>query len=194
VRRRWRYVGRVLEDGAIATATSTWKRTSREAIAAATAELLDARDVSRVTVSVIARHARISPATFYRYFADRNSALAEAFTLLADRTFGNMTFDGPLGTREEEVRRFGAWLQTFHGALLRRAFRGEPEGAPHLCARPRFWSCVEILEEVRRQSGVFTYRVGMKRLWVANSAAAGGHRLEDAVDLGIPRRSHLVDG
>lgn len=123
-RRRWHYVGRVLEDGAIAAPSYHWRRVSREQIAEATAELLKARDASRVTVSVIARHAGISPATFYRYFPDRNSVLAAALTVLADRIFGKMTLDGPLGTRDEEARRVWGWLECLHRAVLaQRAFR-----------------------------------------------------------------------
>jgi AcrR family transcriptional regulator len=124
-RTRWHYLGRVLEDGVVVAARSPRsERASREKIVAATAELLEARDASRVTVSVIARHAGISPATFYRYFADRKSAFTAALTHLADRTLGEMTLDGPLGTREEEARRVSDWLDGLHRALLRRrAFR-----------------------------------------------------------------------
>ena len=123
-RRRWYYMGRVLEDGAIAAPSSHWRRASREQIAAAAAKLLEARDASHVTVSVIARQAGISPATFYRYFPDRTSALAAALAVLCDRIFGNMSLDGPLGTREEEARRVRGWLDGLHRAVLgQRALR-----------------------------------------------------------------------
>jgi AcrR family transcriptional regulator len=123
-RKRWHYVGRVLQDGAIAAPSSHWRRASREQIAAATVDLLKTRDPSRVTVSVIARQAGISTATFYRYFPNRYAAFAAALTCLADRTFRNMTLDGPLGKREEEARRVSGWLDGLQRAVLgQRAFR-----------------------------------------------------------------------
>lgn len=123
-RRRWRYVGRVVDDGALAVSFSPHGRASQEQIVAATAALLETRDVSHLTVSVIAKRAGISSATFYRYFPNRKSALASALTALADRTFGHMTLDGPLGTREEEARRVSTWLEAVYAALLhQRAFR-----------------------------------------------------------------------
>jgi hypothetical protein len=82
---RWTYLGK-LEDGElIAPTRSVAKRVTHDEIVAVTAKLLETRDASRVTVSVITHHAGISPGTFYRHFADRDAAFGAALTALCEQ-------------------------------------------------------------------------------------------------------------
>lgn len=121
MRTRWNYLGRVGEDGIVEPKTDG---STREKIVIATADLMEGRDASRVTVAVIARHAGISQATFYRYFPDRKGAFTAALSYLADRTLGSLSLDGPIGTREQESKRIFGWLETLLEMLLRqRALR-----------------------------------------------------------------------
>ncbi len=125
-RTRWQYLGRVV-DGVIAVPpTRRGEHTTREKIVAATAQLLETREASRVTVDVIARHAGISQATFYRYFDHRKAAFTTALTYLCDRTIGALPplDDHAVGTRAEESARIFAWVESLHRSFLRqRAFR-----------------------------------------------------------------------
>ncbi len=123
-RTRWHYLGRIGANGVVAGPVRRSERATREKIVIGTAELLESRDASRVTVAVIAKHVGISQATFYRYFGDRKAAFSAALTHLADRTLEEHTLDGPLGTVHDERRRLSAWLDELHRSLLRqRAFR-----------------------------------------------------------------------
>lgn len=123
-RTHWRYLGKVAANGVVSAPVHRSGRTTREKIVAATAELLESRDASRVTVAVIAGHAGISQATFYRYFPDRKAAFTGALTYLADRTLQHFTLDGPLGTIDDERSRLREWIGDLHRDLLRqRAFR-----------------------------------------------------------------------
>jgi AcrR family transcriptional regulator len=67
-RTRWQYLGRVVDGVTVTPPTRRGERVTQDKIVEATAELLESRDASRVTVAVIAKHAGISQATFYRYF------------------------------------------------------------------------------------------------------------------------------
>ena len=84
---RWIYLGK-LENGAlVAPVRSVSRRVTHDEIVAVTAKLLESRDASRVTVSVIAHHAGISPGTFYRHFDDRDAAFSAALTALCEQCF-----------------------------------------------------------------------------------------------------------
>jgi AcrR family transcriptional regulator len=125
-RTRWQYLGRVVDGVIAATPTRRGERTTRENIVAATAQLLETREASRVTVDVIARHAGISQATFYRYFDHRKAAFTTALSYLCDRTIGALPSleDHTIGTRADESSRILAWIESLHRSFLRqRAFR-----------------------------------------------------------------------
>jgi AcrR family transcriptional regulator len=125
-RTRWQYLGRVVDGATVTPPTRRGDRTTKDTIVAATAELLEARDASRVTVAVIAKHAGISPATFYRYFADRKAAFTAALSYLCDRTISTLPSleDHPIGTRADETGRIFTWLESLHRSMLmHRAFR-----------------------------------------------------------------------
>lgn len=124
-RTRWQYLGRIGEDGVLLPPARRGERATRDKIVEATAELLESRDASRVTVAVIAKHAGHSQATIYRYFPDRKSAFSAALAYLCDRTIGALpSLDGPVGTRTEEAERICTWLESLHRSMLRRrAFR-----------------------------------------------------------------------
>lgn len=125
-RTRWHYLGRLVDGQTLTEPTRRGNRVTRDKIIAATAELLDARDASRVTVEVIAKHTGISQATFYRYFTDRKSAFTAALAYLCDRTISTLPSleDAPVGTRAEESRRIFTWLESLQRSLLRqRALR-----------------------------------------------------------------------
>jgi AcrR family transcriptional regulator len=122
---RWTYLGRVTAGDVLAPARHAPRRVSRDEIVAITAKLIESRDVSRVTVGVIAQHAGIAPGTFYRHFDDRDAVLGEAIALLADRALrGLPSLAAPIGTLEAERARLNRWFEGVHAAVLRgRAFR-----------------------------------------------------------------------
>ena len=124
-RARWQYLGRLGEGGVVAPSRVSSPRVTRDEIVAVTARLLESRDASRVTVAVIAQNAGVSPGTFYRHFADRNSAFSAALTFLCDRLLADLpSLDGTPGTREAEQARLYDWFAALHGEVLnRRALR-----------------------------------------------------------------------
>ena len=124
-RTRWVYLGKLENGRVIAPVRVATRRVTHDEIVAITANLIESRDASRVTVAVIAQHAGISPGTFYRLFADRDSALAAAIAHLSDRALGELpTLDAPIGTFEEERVRLNGWFQGLIAAVLHgRAFR-----------------------------------------------------------------------
>jgi AcrR family transcriptional regulator len=122
---RWTYLGK-LEDGElIAPTRSVAKRVTHDEIVAVTAKLLETRDASRVTVSVITHHAGISPGTFYRHFADRDAAFGAALTALCEQCFDDLpALDPPVISRDDERVRLNSWFEALHQAVLRgRALR-----------------------------------------------------------------------
>lgn len=122
---RWVYLGRLEAGAVVAPVRSGVRRVTNDEIVAITAQLLEGRDASRVTVAVIAHHAGISPGTFYRHFADRDAALAAAIALLSDRALSELpSLTSPVGSFEAERARLSAWFEGLNGAVLRgRAFR-----------------------------------------------------------------------
>jgi AcrR family transcriptional regulator len=130
---RWTYLGR-LEDGElIAPARTVAKRVTHDEIVAVTARLLETRDASRVTVSVITHNAGISPGTFYRHFADRDAAFGAALTVLCEQCFDDLpALDPPALSLEDERARLNAWFEALHEAVLRgRALRWFLTSAGH---------------------------------------------------------------
>jgi AcrR family transcriptional regulator len=122
---RWVYLGK-LEDGKlVAPLRSVARRVTHDEIVAVTAKLLESRDASRVTVSVIAHHAGISPGTFYRHFQDRDAAFSAALTALCEQSFDELpSLDPPIGTPAAERARLNGWFEALHESALRgRAFR-----------------------------------------------------------------------
>jgi AcrR family transcriptional regulator len=124
-RTRWRYLGRIDGDRVIAPARTLAPRVTREHLVVATATLLRTRDLSRITVAVIAHHAGISTGTFYRHFPDRRSALDAARRYLLDEMLRDLpSLAGRVGTPNEERDRLYAWFVALQGAALHgRAFR-----------------------------------------------------------------------
>jgi len=125
-RTRWEYLGRVVDGGAITPPTRRADRVTKDTIILATAELLESRDASRVTIGVIAKRAGISQATFYRYFRDRKAAFTAALSHLCDRTISALPSleEPPISTPVDESRRLFVWLESMQRSLLRqRAFR-----------------------------------------------------------------------
>jgi AcrR family transcriptional regulator len=125
-RTRWQYLGRVVDGVTVTPPTRRGERVTQDKIVEATAELLESRDASRVTVAVIAKHAGISQATFYRYFRDRKAAFTAALSYLCDQTISALPSleDHAIGTPREESYRIFTWLESLHRSMLRqRAFR-----------------------------------------------------------------------
>jgi AcrR family transcriptional regulator len=156
--------------------------------------LLETRDASRVTVSVIAGDAGISPGTFYRHFHDRQSALAAAIRHLGDGLLASLpSLDGRIGSREAERDRLFAWFGALHAATLRgRAFRW-------LLANPaRSREIVEscggsIGDQLQRVLGAY-----LRRLHASGRATiADPERLAAAIwrmHLSVVREMVLTDG
>jgi AcrR family transcriptional regulator len=122
---RWTYLGK-LEDGElIAPARSVARRVTHDEIVAVTAKLLETRDASRVTVSVITHHAGISPGTFYRHFPDRDAAFGAALTVLCEQCFDDLpALDPPVESLDGERVRLNRWFEALHQGVLRgRALR-----------------------------------------------------------------------
>jgi AcrR family transcriptional regulator len=130
---RWTYLGKLEGGELVAPARTVARRVTHDEIVAVTAKLLDSRDASRVTVSVIAQHAGISPGTFYRHFADRDAAFTAALTVLCERCFDDLpALDAPLGSQADECARLNGWFEALHHAALRgRAFRWFLTSAGH---------------------------------------------------------------
>ncbi len=124
-RTHWQYLGRIDGEELIAPARPQTARVTRDEIIEATARLLESRDASRVTVSVIAQRAGVSAGTFYRHFGDRRNALGAAVAYLCDGIVRELpSLAGPIGTRDAERARLDAWFSTLHRAVLHgRAFR-----------------------------------------------------------------------
>jgi AcrR family transcriptional regulator len=123
------FVGRVKNGRLVAPARSA--DVTRDELVAMVAELLDTRDASRVTITVIAQHAGISIDGFYRCFSDRRDALAAALALVCGPVLeGLPSLAGPVGTSADERSRLAGWFAALHRAVLRgRAFRWLVTGA-----------------------------------------------------------------
>ncbi len=130
-RNHWQYLGRIDGNDVIAPARTHTSRVTRDAIVEATARLLESRDASRVTVSVIAHSAGVSAGTFYRHFGDRRSALGAAVAHLCDGLIRDLpSLGGPIGTRDAERDRLYRWFSALHQLVLDgRAFRWFLTGA-----------------------------------------------------------------
>jgi AcrR family transcriptional regulator len=122
---RWVYLGKLEGGKLVAPARSVSRRVTHDEIVAVTAKLLESRDASRVTVAVIAHHVGISPGTFYRHFADRDSAFTAALAVLCERCLDDLpALDPPVGTLDAERRRLNGWFEALHHTVLRgRALR-----------------------------------------------------------------------
>jgi AcrR family transcriptional regulator len=182
---RWVYLGK-LEDGElIAPARAVARRVTHEEIVAVTARLLESRDASRVTVSVITHHAGISAGTFYRHFADRDAAFGAALTALCEQCFDGLpALDPPAGTLEGERVRLNGWFEALYQAVLRgRALRWFLTTAGH-----------DKFEALIRQSALrvdpralltdyfrMLHRAGLARIGDAETLANGVMRLNASI-------------
>jgi AcrR family transcriptional regulator len=130
---RWTYLGKIAGGELVRPVRAGIRRAQRGEIVAVIASLLESRDASRVTVGVISYHAGISPGTFYRHFADRDTAIGAALALLCERCFDGLPpLGAPLGTLADERRRLWGWFEALHQAALRgRAFRWFLTSADH---------------------------------------------------------------
>jgi AcrR family transcriptional regulator len=182
---RWTYLGKLEGGELIAPARSVARRVTHDEIVAVTAKLLEARDASRVTVSVITQHAGISPGTFYRHFADRDAAFGAALTALVERCFDDLpALDPPALSLERERLRLSGWFEALHQAVLRgRALRWFLTTAGH-----------DKFETLIRQSalrvdprGLLTdyfrllHRAGLARIGDAETLANGVMRLNASI-------------
>jgi len=122
---RWVYLGKLENGELVLPVRSVSRRVTHDEIVAVTAKLLESRDASRVTVSVIAHHAGISPGTFYRHFDDRDAAFSAALATLCERCFDELPpLDPPARSDAEERARLNGWFEALYQATLRgRAFR-----------------------------------------------------------------------
>lgn len=118
-RTRWRYVG-VVSHGKVVPGSSRQKnRIGREKIVDETARLLEHRDPSSVTVSVIVKQSGASQSTFYRYFPNRKSVLGAALSRICSVVIRDLpVLDVPIGSRDEARRLFRAWCETMYRAIL----------------------------------------------------------------------------
>ena len=174
-RTRWLDLGRVTELGVVTPPARRGGRVTRDKIVAATAELLESRDASRITVAVIATHAGISQATFYRYFADRKAAFTAALSSLCDSTISALPSleDPAVGTRAQESRRLFTWLESLHRSVLRRrAFRWSFRSGDRSKAK------AQIERSLLKVDGYAILAAYLARL-----AAAGIARVDDADQL-----------
>ncbi len=121
VRGRWTYLGRVDPVDAGLPARPA-KPSSRERLLDAVSRLLANGDAESLSAGTIAREAGVAYGTFYRYFADRATAVREA--LLRDglpMADVQAAFAAPAGTRPDEHARVAAWLRdTANDARVRR--------------------------------------------------------------------------
>ncbi len=115
LRRKWIYLGR--HDGTTLRRARRRSSTSaRDRIVRATIELLASRDAEFLTVDVIARAAKLSRATFYRQFADRERALGAALAAYVETTDAALPGLESIDRSTGERARLGEWV----AALLER--------------------------------------------------------------------------
>ena len=118
-RAHWHYLGRLDGDGVVSPARPNAPRVTRDELVAVTAKLLQTRDASRVTVSVIAHHAGVSSGTFYRHFHDRRSALSAAVAHLCEALLRDLpSLEGRIGSLAAERGRLFDWFTALYGAAL----------------------------------------------------------------------------
>lgn len=124
------FIGRV-NNGRLVAPPRSGVDVTRDDLVAIVAGLLESRDPSQVTITVIAEHAGISVGTFYRHFSDRRDALAAALALRCEPVLeGLPALAGPVGTSADERGRLAGWFGALHRAVLRgRAFRWLVTGA-----------------------------------------------------------------
>lgn len=118
MRRVWTYVGR-FDGTTVRRARPRKPESPRERILAAILQLIETRDVAFVTVDVVTRAADLSRTTFYRHFADRESALAAAYALLVEDVLGKLP---PLDVVKRGAHRacLRAWLESLLASLSAR--------------------------------------------------------------------------
>ncbi len=118
-RSHWQYLGRLEGDDVIAPARVATRRVTRDELVAVTARLLETREASRVTVSVIAHRAGVSSGTFYRHFHDRRSALGAAVAYLGDALLAQLPpLGGRLASYDDERERLAGWFASLNRATL----------------------------------------------------------------------------
>jgi len=131
VKQSWTYVGRI--DGTSGTISRKPQSDTRARIIAAILQLLDTRDVTHVTIDVIIRTASISRGTFYRYFADKATALTAAVeAAFSEIRRAPRTLDGPIGSADAERMRLATWLEELMRSAVRspgiqRAIQSSPQ-------------------------------------------------------------------
>ncbi len=122
---RWQYVGPVVNGEVQPPLRKRSEGATRENVITATARLMEHRDPSNITISVIVSRAKISPSTFYRYFRDRkcvvNAALARVHDEIVEAA---PRLDVPLESLDEARQRFREWYWAgYYSCLKHRALR-----------------------------------------------------------------------
>lgn len=123
MRRKWIYLGR--HDGTTLRRVRRRSTPARDRIVHATIELLASRDAEFLTVDVIVGAAKLSRATFYRLFPDRECALDAALAAYVESTDAGLPDLEPLARPGGERTRLGTWVATLlerlaeHPTLLR---------------------------------------------------------------------------
>lgn len=131
-KQKWTYLGRVNGLSVVATRERP-AEDARARITHAIVQLLEKRDVAHVTIDVIARAARVSRSTFYRFFADKNAAILDTVDVVLNDVFRCPDkLEESISSRDDERAKLAAWARDllttairFRG--LRRALEASPE-------------------------------------------------------------------
>ena len=132
-KQRWTYLGRV-EGNSIIAAQQRPQVNARERISRAIVHLLEKRDVSHLTIDVIARAAQVSRSTFYRFFPDKNTAIVDAVrAVLRDTVRCPESVHVAIFPRNVERARLRGWVREYLTASLRfRGLRRTIEASPEV--------------------------------------------------------------
>ena len=119
-KQKWTYLGRIDGDRVV-TGRKREAGDARERIVAALAALLEKRDLSHLTIDVIARAAHVSRPTFYRCFADRDDAVIATMDAFGAKVMAiPHALETPIAPASSERERLADWSRGLLRALVQR--------------------------------------------------------------------------
>lgn len=120
IKQKWTYLGRVAGNSVVA-ARHRSRDDVRARILGAVVQLLEKRDVSRVTIDVVIRSARVSRATFYRHFSGKTAVLNAAIaSVYEDLLEIPIRVDEPIASAAVERARLRSWVEGLLRAVVQK--------------------------------------------------------------------------
>jgi AcrR family transcriptional regulator len=116
----WRYVGPLANSEVQLALRTRPERVTRDEIIEATARLMEHRDPSHITISVIVSRAKTSSSTFYRHFPNRDSVVNAAIGRIRDEIIeAAPRLDIPPRSLDEARQRLRQWYDAILGSALK---------------------------------------------------------------------------